>query len=338
MRHACLIFGVAATLVCSGFVNLQDEKTAEQQFKNIKSFKGAKASDVIPAMQFMSASLKVDCDYCHVQDRSSDEKEAKLRAREMIAMQRDIDAKYFNGRNQVTCATCHAGHTHPVAFPPVPGLDARPRRSSEVSAADVLAAYGKAAGSGTLPGVRLEGTSTARGETAKVDASYSGAKFVFVTHGSRGDQKSGYDGKNVWFTMPTGTVVVPPEFASQYVKENALHTGPATLPELSEPSGATSKIDGTDMLVVTGTVNGEETRASYFFDKATGLLARSTFYYPTILGSMAQINDYSDYQSVGGFMIPMSIANHGPEGDSQFTFTKATPDSTIDASMFNPPK
>jgi hypothetical protein len=338
MRRICMIFGVASTVVCSGFVAVQNEPTAEQQFKNIKSFKGEKASDVIPAMQFMCASLKEDCEFCHTQDRASDEKEPKNAAREMIAMQRDINTKYFNGRNQVTCATCHAGHTHPVAFPPMVGLESRARRSQDVMPSTVLDAYAKAVGTGTLDGVRFTGTATSRGDEGKVDVTYSGTKFTTVLHGAKGDQKSGYDGKNVWFVTPRGTVVVPPEYASQFVKQNALHIGPSTLPALTDATGGTSKIDDKDMLVVSGTVTGEKTRASFFFDKSSGLLVRATYFYPTILGSMAQVNDFSDYQKVGSLMVPMTIANRTPDGDTITKFTSATPDSKIDQSSFNPPK
>src|ERR1022692_2602519 len=137
---SCAVFGSAVA------VPRQDEPLAETQFKNIQSFKGSKSSDVIPAMQFMSASLGVGCDYCHTEDRASDEKEEKKTAREMIAMQHDINARNFRGRNQVTCASCHGGHTRPVAVPPVEGAQVRARRSPDVKPEVVLAAYGKAVG------------------------------------------------------------------------------------------------------------------------------------------------------------------------------------------------
>ena len=38
-------------------------KLAEQQFKNIKVLKGIPADQVIPAMEFITASLGVECDF-----------------------------------------------------------------------------------------------------------------------------------------------------------------------------------------------------------------------------------------------------------------------------------
>src|SRR6516164_9583771 len=42
-------------------------KTAEQQFKNIQVLKNIPADQLIPSMQFIAASLGVDCEFCHVE-------------------------------------------------------------------------------------------------------------------------------------------------------------------------------------------------------------------------------------------------------------------------------
>ena len=53
-----------------------DPSKAEGRFKNIQAFKGYPADAVFPAMQFMSASLGVDCGYCHVdREPEKDDKE-----------------------------------------------------------------------------------------------------------------------------------------------------------------------------------------------------------------------------------------------------------------------
>ena len=41
-------------------------KLAEEQFKNIKVLKGVPADQIFPSMQFITASLGVECEYCHV--------------------------------------------------------------------------------------------------------------------------------------------------------------------------------------------------------------------------------------------------------------------------------
>jgi hypothetical protein len=84
---------------------------AEQVFKNIQALKGMRAGDLQGAMSFIASSLNVDCDHCHVQDYSKDERKEKLRAREMIRMVRQINEESFHGENTVNCFTCHQGHT-----------------------------------------------------------------------------------------------------------------------------------------------------------------------------------------------------------------------------------
>jgi len=57
------------------------------------------------------------CNYCHVEDRASDEKMQKVIARNMIIMVRDINARFTNGAQHVTCYTCHRGSTTPATAP-----------------------------------------------------------------------------------------------------------------------------------------------------------------------------------------------------------------------------
>ena len=61
-------------------------KTAAQQFKNIQVMKDIPAEDLIPAMQFISASLGVECTYCHVEHAmdKDDKKEKKFARRSKL--------------------------------------------------------------------------------------------------------------------------------------------------------------------------------------------------------------------------------------------------------------
>ena len=76
-------------------------------------------------MQFMSASLGVSCDFCHVRsgnhlDFASDDKEEKNTARQMIRLVMDTNSKFFGNRPQVSCTTCHRGSPNPVSVPLLP--------------------------------------------------------------------------------------------------------------------------------------------------------------------------------------------------------------------------
>ncbi len=69
----------------------------------------------MPAMQFISASLGVDCEYCHVERQmDKDDKKEKVTARKMIAMTLAINRESFDGRKEVTCYSCHRGMARPA--------------------------------------------------------------------------------------------------------------------------------------------------------------------------------------------------------------------------------
>ena len=87
-----------------------------------KNLKVLTPDNLIPTMQGFVAGLglmdKGGCNFCHVQDRSSDEKPEKVMARMMITMVKDINTKEFtDGKEHVTCYTCHRGDTMPKTAP-----------------------------------------------------------------------------------------------------------------------------------------------------------------------------------------------------------------------------
>src|SRR6185369_6513805 len=109
--------------------------TAEQVYHNIVELKGTPADQVMPAMQFISSSLGVDCTFCHVQGKmEADDKGAKKTAREMMHMQAEINKASFRGQRQVTCYSCHRGSTRPVNTPAVLESDAPARPTAPAAA------------------------------------------------------------------------------------------------------------------------------------------------------------------------------------------------------------
>src|SRR5213082_3284205 len=93
------------------------EKTAEQVYKNIQIFKGMPASELDGDMAFISGSLGVRCNYCHVNPFDKDQKPTKLTARKMIQMVFDLNRGSFNGQGAVSCYTCHRGQPQPISVP-----------------------------------------------------------------------------------------------------------------------------------------------------------------------------------------------------------------------------
>src|SRR5260370_30140190 len=102
-------------------------KLAEEEFKNIQALKGMPADQLIPSMQFIAASLCVECEFCHVAHANEkDDKKPKVTARKMINMMMAINKDNFEGHREVTCYSCHRGSTDPVATPIITGEEAKP--------------------------------------------------------------------------------------------------------------------------------------------------------------------------------------------------------------------
>jgi hypothetical protein len=77
------------------------------------------AQNVEITMQNITFALGVGCIYCHdLNDLSLDTKPQKLKARMMLEMVRDINAKFGDGNTHVTCWTCHRASTQPQVTKP----------------------------------------------------------------------------------------------------------------------------------------------------------------------------------------------------------------------------
>ena len=70
-----------------------------------------------PSCKRWASWTRAHAAYCHVEDRSSDEKRPKVVARRMITMMRAINGTFPDGQQHVTCYTCHRGNTKPLMEP-----------------------------------------------------------------------------------------------------------------------------------------------------------------------------------------------------------------------------
>jgi photosynthetic reaction center cytochrome c subunit len=97
-------------------------KTAGQVYKNVKVLKDLPATDIHPAMEYITVALGVGCGYCHDGRKfDSDDKSAKRSARNMIQMMYALDNTVFGGKREVTCYTCHRGAPIGAAAQLLPG-------------------------------------------------------------------------------------------------------------------------------------------------------------------------------------------------------------------------
>ena len=82
-----------------------------------KNLKVLTPENFMPQMETFPVALGVEnqggCNFCHEADRSLDTKPTKVKARQMIEMVADINAKFGDGKVHVTCWTCHLGSTKP---------------------------------------------------------------------------------------------------------------------------------------------------------------------------------------------------------------------------------
>ena len=86
-------------------------------------------------MQYIAASLGVQCNYCHVQGQPDlDDKEPKKVARDMMKMVADVNSKFFDGKERLSCASCHNGHAKPGRTPPL-AVEMTPAQAATAAAA-----------------------------------------------------------------------------------------------------------------------------------------------------------------------------------------------------------
>ena len=89
-----------------------------------KNLKVLTPENLMAMMQTFPVALGVEnqggCNFCHEADRSLDTKPTKVKARQMIELVNEINAKFGDGKVHVTCWTCHVGSTKPEITRPVP--------------------------------------------------------------------------------------------------------------------------------------------------------------------------------------------------------------------------
>lgn len=115
---------------------VRDEKPRRlpDEFVNVQRLQHLTEEEYNTVMDFFVASLgQRNCRFCHnIRDYPSDEKEEKVRARQMITMVQDINPRGWSEK-PVTCYACHRGSEHPRRFPKgwraeeVEGIETSPR-------------------------------------------------------------------------------------------------------------------------------------------------------------------------------------------------------------------
>jgi photosynthetic reaction center cytochrome c subunit len=329
-------------------------KLAEEEYKNIQALKGIPADQVIPSMQFIAASLGVECEYCHVARAfEKDDKKPKLTARKMIGMMMAINKQNFEGHREVTCYSCHRGLPDPVATPMITAEEPKREAADGAKAGEPKPVFPPAdqlldkyitavGGAEALEKVasRVEkGTLTAfGGQHFPVDV-YSKApdKRLSVMHLLNGDSLTAFDGTQGWLSVP-GHVhrMTATENAAASIDAD-LHF-PLHVKTLYGKFrvNAGEKIDGHDTYLVVGLKEGQPPLRLYF-DKESGLLLRLVRYAETPLGRNPTQIDYADYRPTNGLKIPFRWTLSRPGNQFTIQVEQLQQNVPVDDAKFAPP-
>jgi hypothetical protein len=332
------------------------EKTAEQVYKNIKSFKGQPASQLIPTMQFMSSSLGVQCEFCHdMKAFDKDTKDEKVTAREMIAMQEGINRGHFKGKREVTCNSCHHGAQHPAAIPTVPELAAAipvPVREHEHehgahhdAAAptqyldEFFAALGGEAALAKLSSLTQRGqVSFGQGPATSFESlTRASGQRAFTISLAEGPALTVFNGHAGWLVYPgrhsrpmslgeaeatrvEADVEFPANFKTRYTQFRPGHPEP---------------VNGKSANLLVASRPGQPPVRLYF-DQASHLLIRVVYYVETPLGRNPTQIDITRYAESSGLQLPAEWTVTQPASRATYTVT-STDLAPIDDAHFAPP-
>jgi len=326
-------------------------KLAEEQFKNIQVLKGIPAEQIIPSMQFIAASLGVECDYCHVHgSMEKDDKKPKVTARKMMAMMMAINKENFEGHREVTCFSCHRGAANPVATPIIE--EAKPaaeeKKSGEgkpaLPAADqlldkYLAAAGGADALQKISSRVQKGMLTAFGGQHFPVEIYSKApgKRISVMHLQAGESITAFDGKQGWLGVP-GRVHMMSAAENDAARIDAdlyfaVHVKSA-YEKFRVDTG--EKIDGHETYLVVAR-REDQPPLRLYFDQQSGLLLRLVRYAETPLGRNPTQIDYADYRDADGVKVPFRWTLARPGNRFTIQVDDLKQNVPVDDAKFAPP-
>jgi photosynthetic reaction center cytochrome c subunit len=330
-------------------------KMAEEVYKNIDVFKGIPADRLIPAMQFITSALGVECSYCHVEGAfEKDDKKAKQAARKMVRMMFAINQENFEGHREVTCYSCHRGSPHPVATPVIaeagsplafemaPAESATP--SSDVpSAEQILVKYVEALGGASAiekVSTRVEkGSVEIGGRQFPVELfSKLPGKRVSIIHLPNGDNITALDGTSGWTSAPSRPTREIPSSEMVSARLDADLQLPVHFQKffneikIEKPE----KIGDHDMYVISGST-ANAVVAKFYFDQHSGLLARMLRYGDSPVGLNPTQVDYSDYRDQDHVKVPFQRIISSPRSRYSIRIEQVQDNVPVDDAKFARP-
>ena len=338
-------------------------QTAAQKYKNIQVLKDIPADELVPSMQFITAALGVDCNFCHVENQGKlefdkDDKKEKKTAREMMQMMFAVNKNNFDGEREVTCNTCHRGSPHPQPIPAIMAEAPKPEAmeamhqhehdvdpASLPSGVPVFDKYIQAiGGQATLDKVsnRVEKGNAVMPEGPPIPIDiYTKApdQRVSVMHMQKGDSTTAYNGHAGWISFPARPLREMSPADQQAAKLDAEAFYPTQLErEFTELKldDHSEKVGDHETNVVLGLSHGQPP-VKLYFDKDSGLLVRMVHYADTAFGFNPTQVDFADYRDVGGVKTPYRWTIARPSGSFTIKVDEVKQNVPMDDARFAKP-
>ena len=366
MRYVCLlvalVFPVAAFPQSparqSGNPTVQNFSTME--VKNAQVLKGLSRDQINWAMGFISQSLGVTCDFCHVRNENGmqyerDDKKEKQTARDMLRMVKSINAQNFKDQDRVTCATCHNGRSYPGASNPILDANMLARRQAAQRAAanmsalpdgaELLSKYEKAIG-GEEALAKLKTRMDRWSMTTAAGAPASGETVRKVPDKWIETTNFTPNRSTVWICDGSEARIVAPnryEIVSGADLDDVKFTadfwrGLRLTQRYSRVMTASrQEVNGHPVYVVHGDVKGSKVAEMLYFDADSGLLLRRVTFKPTALGSLADQVDFDDYRTVDGVRVPFVLTSANGLTMSTRTYSEIRFNVAVDEAKFAMP-
>lgn len=327
---------------------------AAQELKNVQVLKDLSRGELVRDMEFIGASLGVNCDHCHVRtpdgklDAPNDAKDTKKTARQMMQLVIDTNTKYFKGSPEVSCETCHRGHPIPISVPALPVVlvpPAQPAPAPPLPTLDEIEArYAKALGNvneKSLASMELKGIRESDRGGVPFDALLAPGKARVTAKTPQGETLTVLDGTAGWIRDTKGTRALQPDQVETLAR--LAETYRPILPN-EIPAGARvhlrTKVGDREAYLVAAPYDGPNGRQRLYFDAETGLLIQRITLTPTPIGLIPQETDFEDYRSVGGMNLPfvVRIKSIDPREDSTRRYSEIKVNANFSEKDFAQPE
>lgn len=328
-----------------------------QELKNVQVLKGLTRGELVRDMEFIGASLGVNCDFCHVRtpdgklDAPNDAKDTKKTARQMMQLVIDTNGKYFKGSPEVSCETCHRGKPLPISVPALPIALVPPRPAQPAAAPpplptldEIISRYAKAlgnAGEKTLATMELKGVRETDRGNVPFDALVGPGKVRVTATTPQGETLTVLNGTTGWIRDAKGTRTLQPDQVETLARmaESYRLMLPNEIPAGSRVH-LKAKAGDRDAYLVVAPYDGPNGRQRLYFDAETGLLIQRIALTPTPIGLIPQETDFEDYRPVDGTKLPfvVRIKTIDPREDSTRRYSEIRLNAKWNDQDFAPPQ